>query len=167
MAQLYELALRYQQALDGLHGSISSVEADAAGRGLHHAMSDMVKGADSSGASAPEARPSFAPIVLRTTLASSIVAYVESIPWAQVTPQMLHEAEPGHLSALEVASRVFQLLFANAILADSISMASSPVAALLLRQVWSPLLNVVFTLRRTNSPLLYCGQCIMFASDAL
>lgn len=84
MAQLHELALQYQQALDGLRGDSLSDAANAASLPLRRAIkAAMIPPLD--GAVNYSALES---IILRTTLATSIVAYFERISWETVTLPM-------------------------------------------------------------------------------
>lgn len=129
MPQLYKLALQFQHALDGTCGSLSSTAADDAGASLMTAlMPGLSDGSD-------EDHSFLEPIILRSKLAASIVAYWERIPWGALTLQTLSAAA---VRTLGFCRELFPLLFYCAMGAAAASNGRSPVGALLLRQVWTP-----------------------------
>lgn len=81
-----------------------------------------------------------APIILQTTLAASITAYFERIPWAAVRPHSASASDVPFimnlLDGLQQGSTILGMLLdcAQLLAADPYSSAS-PAAALLLRQV--------------------------------
>jgi hypothetical protein len=134
MAELIELALQYQQALDGHSAAATSTAVEATGLALELAMREAAFPAAGDGSAAWKV---FQPIILQTTLATSIVAYFERTPWAALTPQMLSARGAAHgPSALESASRILLHLFHSALHPDCST--GKTVAALLLRQVRAP-----------------------------
>ena len=125
MGELIELALQYQQALDGNSATATSAAVETKGSVLELAMSRAVlptAGDDSATWKVLQ------PIILQTTLATSIVAYFERTPWAALTPQML--------SARRVAGGILLHLYNSTQYSDSTS--AQTAAALLLRQVLAP-----------------------------
>lgn len=131
MAELHELAVQYQRALDGTRGSIPSAAVDAASNALYHRIVAELK---------PDSEGIFndynflEPIILRTTLATSAAAYLERIPWTAVTPQMLSQPAGTPLGAVRVCSLVLgSLLHASRCIAGRGS--NTVPAALLLRQI--------------------------------
>ena len=125
MAELIELALQYQQALDGHSAAATSTAVEATGLALELAMREAAFPAAGDGSAAWKV---FQPIILQTTLATSIVAYFERTPWAALTPQML--------SARRVAGGILLHLYNSTQYSDSTS--AQTAAALLLRQVLAP-----------------------------
>lgn len=77
MAQLLELALQYQHALDGLSDSSWAAASEAGAR-----LRNAVKAARNNST----AQSSLVPIILRTQLATSMVSNLERIRWDEVTP---------------------------------------------------------------------------------
>lgn len=117
MARLKELALRYQQALDSL------ADSTTAGNAL------------SSAANSPgDGFQTLEPIILQTTLATSITVYLERIS----TPAVLLGLEGASVDEATIAGEVLGMLVQCAIRSHAASDARSPVAALLLRQVNFP-----------------------------
>ena len=136
MAQLRELALKYQHALDGVTGATSSAEAEAAGvtlyRGTRTAMSLLhLAGRD-------DPHSILEPIVMRKMLVAIIAAYLERTSWGAVTPQMLSAlvGKPltacGPLPMQECAWMLRILCQASMYTSDS---GGGILQALLLRQV--------------------------------
>ena len=91
MARLLELARRYQHALDGLSESTRDA-ASAAGLALWRAVPPEMTGGQRN-----RDLRKLEPIVLRTTLATTMVTYLERIPWGKVTLQMLMHPEGTHI----------------------------------------------------------------------
>lgn len=89
MAQLQELAKQYQQDLDRLVGNVTSAAAEASGRALYVAMHAP---SHTAGNAATVTAHFLRPLVLGMTLATSVVKYLEHIPWRAVSPQMLSAA---------------------------------------------------------------------------
>lgn len=129
MAQLHELALQFQQALEELDGSARSAAAEVKGQVLHKAMVAAYRAAGRGSASAMK---SAQPIILRTKLATAIVVYLERLPWASLTPQMLCVSGTAPPTVLEMASNILGLLY------NSVSPECHTVETLLLRQVSAP-----------------------------
>ena len=125
------LAPAFQQALD------SGTESFAAAAGK--ALSDVVRRQILPYRKGGGRNKDFLePIITGTTLATSMVRYLERIPWPEVTPQMLlldPEGTPGTaLYAAEVCGLLLLLLCESAVAAVA-SDETSLVPALLLRQV--------------------------------
>ena len=104
MAQLLDLASKYQQALDMACTGATAEAADASGRAFSGALQNAMRGAESEVMAASE------PIVLRTTLIVSIIAYFQRIPWTEVTPQMLVKPDGTMLAPLHLASSILRRL---------------------------------------------------------
>lgn len=130
MTQLLELALRYQHALDGLSES-NSAAASSAGHALCTALS--FAGADRGERSKNVKQ--LEPIILRTTLATSIVTYLEHIPWGKVTVQTLMQPQGTPVSEAILCGTLLDMLVAYTLDAESASNCSRSLGALLLRQV--------------------------------
>lgn len=134
MARLLDLARQYQQALDAAHGSVPDAAAVAAGSKLNQ----MANAATQPHEGGPVNYSALYPLILRTTLAASIVTHLERIPWAEVTLQMLREPAGTPLAAADgCAAMLVCLGLAAEQSADngSRSSSTSPLPALLLRQV--------------------------------
>ena len=88
MAQLVKLAKRFQRALDSVSEPLASpsTDADAAGRALLTELNTV----EQSSPGIPSSR-FLEPLVLKTQLVPSIVAYLERIPWAAATPEQFVE----------------------------------------------------------------------------
>lgn len=80
----------------------------------------------------------FEPIILQTTLAASLVAYLERIPWDEVTCQMLCDMQDAARSCVGTCCELLGILVSAAVSCTE-SDRSSQVPALLLRQVHRPL----------------------------
>lgn len=143
-AQLQELALRYQQARDGLSSSASSAGAEAAGSTVLHHAAEAVGQAFSTavhaacrvmGSSAADnASEVLNPITRRTSLAKLIVAYLQWIPCEEVTPRMVLQPTGTPLAAVHNCTRTLVCLL-NAALAQQDMSGESRVALLFLWQV--------------------------------
>lgn len=135
MTRLHDLALQFQQALNSFSAPFTHSAADAVGQALHEEilMAVHVCAAhpweDSS-----EDYSVLEPIILRTTLATSIVAYFERIPWEALTPQMLSEPEGTPVAAVKYCSSVLMSL-GYAALVSKPTHRGDTVLALLLQQV--------------------------------
>jgi hypothetical protein len=169
MAQLHILALQYQQALDSLRGISCTPHndaADEAGAALAEAM-DAVLAAP--GASIFDGLAALQTVVWQTTLAASIVAYWERIPWAEVTQQRLSGSGRPLPAALRISSSVLNNSYRSALNGSSGGNVAIPIAARLLRQVctscisakpsdWLPLhmscITLPLTLLKGGYPLL-------------
>ena len=138
MAPLQRLALQYQKALDSLSGPAGGAAANAAGRALLTAIAEATSGTGSL-----TSAETMHPVIKRTTLAASIVAYWERFPWAELTLQMLHFG-----AALQVSSIMLGRMYASASDADEDGRASDPRDVLLLLQQVRP----SFKLSRCFSP---------------
>lgn len=79
MVLLHELARQFQQEIDNIGQKLSTPTADTAGMVLVNAMME----ATASAADRNEGFSALQPIILRTTLAASIVQYFERLPWAE------------------------------------------------------------------------------------
>ena len=88
MAQLVKLAKRFQRALDNASDPLTSpaASADAAGQALMKQTDSLPR----SSRGGPASRY-LEPLVRKTQLLPSIVAYLERIRWAAVTPQKFVE----------------------------------------------------------------------------
>lgn len=132
MAQLLALAHAYQQALDGYRASTRNAASEA-GRELY-----MFRASMGPYPSDDAATRALEPIILQTTLAASIVTYLERIPWVAVTPQMLSRPLGTPLSELLVCGDFLGMFLECAVgeLEASCS-ARSTVSRRLLQQVRS------------------------------
>ena len=137
MAQLCELALQYQRELDSTSGLTRSAAARFAGVALLAAV-EASRGTDPEAPEAirPECRAALVPLILRTTLAASIVGCLERTPWAAVTWEMLGGEGDAFPAALNVDGTLFVWLYQAAM--PEGPQPSGPVTALLLRQVRAP-----------------------------
>ena len=106
MAQLLDLASKYQQALDMACTGATAEAADASGRAFFGALYSATSGREPvlMEAAALEL------IVLRTTLIASIIAYFQRIPWTEVTLRMLDQPDGTMLAALHLASSILRVL---------------------------------------------------------
>lgn len=134
MAQLRKLAVRHQQALDGLSSTFQSAEADSAGSALAVAVAEATTAVEGVRA---ETWTALEPVIMHTKLATSIVAYFERIPWGTLTTEMLCRREGSALAALNVNREVLTQLFASALRAGPNGY-KRPLAAELLQQVYTP-----------------------------
>lgn len=85
MAPLLKLADAFQKALDGVENPLTNDAADAKGLALFRAIFSTPGSSQGSG-------PGFKvlePLIIKTKLATSMVAYLERIPWETATPKML------------------------------------------------------------------------------
>ena len=82
VAQLVKLAKRFQRALDSVSDPLASPGASAAGRALLNVLGSVEQSSQGAPCSIY-----LEPVVLKTQLVPSIVAYLERIPWAAATPQ--------------------------------------------------------------------------------
>ena len=83
---------------------------------------------------------SLEPIVLQTTLATSITGYLERTLWAAVTPQLLCAAEGAPPAARDVAGDILCMLFATC------GVCSPSTVGHLLRQVRDPHTLISYTI---------------------
>lgn len=137
MARAQDLALQLQQALESDRASIDSIPSAAtvaAGVALFRAVSEASPAASGEASVGRQRLDSvLEPIILRTTLATSIVAHLEAIPWAAVTPRMLSEPAGSPLRVLETVTRLLLCFCNNAVVAAEEG--STALASALLRQV--------------------------------
>lgn len=127
MAGLHRLALQYQQALDSDRGTAPGGAVEAAGGALVCAVHQAMFSPEGF-AKDPSV---LEPIILRTTLAASLVEAVERIPWAAATPQMLSDTRGTPLAVADNGGWLLLHLCSAAEKAEG----SQTVPALLLRQV--------------------------------
>ena len=128
MAELLEMARQLQLMLDsGTRTGIAGLTAAA----INHVSARAGPGGFEEGSAALE------PIILRTTLAVSLVGHLERIPWASVTPQMLSEPAGSPIEAAASIAHLLNMLCKCAGCASAASNDSSKVAPVLLRQVRS------------------------------
>lgn len=125
MPQLIKLALQLQQALDSAGIASAAVAALAI---LHH-VGPAVESTPGTASASME------PVILRTTLATSIVTYLERIQWAEVTPRILCNPAGTPFECAYVGAGVLRLMFECTAAAASANNGRTPLAALLLRQV--------------------------------
>ena len=104
MAQLLDLASKYQQALDMACTGATAEAADASGRAFAAELRSAMLDEEYKGTAALEL------IVLRTTLIASIIVYFQRIPWTEVTPQMLVKPDGTMLAPLHLASSILRRL---------------------------------------------------------
>lgn len=121
MAQLLELALQYQQALDS-HQDMT--RADLALTSAAHSLRNPEQALET--------------VILRTTLATSIALYFERFSSAVGNPQLREQLQGTAVKEILVAGEVLGMLVMSASRAAAVSRGTSPLAALLLRQVWVP-----------------------------
>lgn len=140
MVQLYKLAQRYQRALDSPNGPNWSGAAKTAFNTLHRAMK-AARGADTHDLE-PFNR-ALRPIILQTTLATLIVAYLERIPWASLTPQILC-GQP--FSAAPDAAKILWLLSQSTWCENLNSRAVHNAASLLFTQRCMPACSMPLTM---------------------
>ena len=98
--EIREVAVQLQQALDGARGSLTSPALDRARRLLRMAMMAAASGSGQGDYNI------FEHIIRRTTLAASIVAFLERVPWAEITPQMLSETVGGGIAVVDVTPQM-------------------------------------------------------------
>ena len=127
MAHLVELAQRYKKILDGLSCTASTTAEYSAGWLLYKAMTAAL-------GDPYHKWKALEPIVLKTKLAASIVAYLERVPRVALIPQLLWEAEGAHPTAVAIAITVLGIILHCATEAAHDSNNSS-VPAIMLRQV--------------------------------
>ena len=129
MADLREIVVQYTSFLDSLHGASWSPLVDDTYQKLGAMMDDRLSGDRALGC-APDTEWLDC-IILRSTLATSIVAYLESVPWESLTAAGLCELDTSFLTAMQAC------LILGRLLDDAFSEAggSSPTGTLLLTQV--------------------------------
>ena len=132
MAQLRDLALRYQRTLGSVNGFTRSDAATQAGLALVESLDAAVTAAGA----VPDPWQAFEPVMHETALAASIVAYWERLPWTALTPQQL--CEQTFLSNTMVDCMILCTLAQCADVADDRSPDASPMASSLLKQVAPP-----------------------------
>lgn len=137
MAQLLELALRYQQALDSPNGTVTSAAADESGRALCEAVLAVLAGPAGGARRGTQSiidsdLTVLEPIILRTTLATSLVAQLERFPLQDVTLQMLWQPAGTSLIAALICAEMLSYLCISALKCIE-SDGTAPI--LLLRQV--------------------------------
>ena len=130
MADLRDLVVQYTSFLDSLHGVSWSPLKENAFHELHDFMGDQLSGGEAVGCGFDTEWLDC--IILRSTLATSIVAYLESVPWASLTAAGLCEIDTSFLTAMQ-ACHIFGRLVAGAL---SEAGRSSLRGALLLTQVF-------------------------------
>ena len=99
MAPLLAMALKYQRVLDDVT-ELNWLSASAVALSMH-------KRAKQAGVVPNQGLAGFKPleqIILQTTLAASMVKYLEGIPWASITLQMVKQTEGTPLSQLETCN---------------------------------------------------------------
>ena len=129
MAQLLDLASKYQQALDMACTGATAEAADASGRAFAAELRSVMLDEEYKGTAALEL------IVLRTTLIASIIVYFQRIPWTEVTPQMLVKPGGTLLAPLHLASSILRQLMQ--IFAQEGDSLEGGTAVAILRQVSS------------------------------
>lgn len=143
--RLQQLALRFEQALDGLpDGVMCSSASDAAGQALYEALS----AAPSESADKEHQWQAQEPIILKTHLAASFTAYFQRIS-KLLTPEALIETE-GTLAAARrsMCMLYHSMLYHSVMLRADLNSEDEHVhqlAAHLLQQVW-PRFHMVRTL---------------------
>ena len=130
-ADMHELAREFQQALDSGRGSEAAPGADSVGWML---LCIVLEQTQPEGTGRGRIQDVLEPIITGTTLATSMVRYLERIPWAEVTPQMLRCPAGTPLYVAEVCGEMLWFLCESANLAAADS-GSSPLPANILRQV--------------------------------
>ena len=94
--------------LDSLGEANTSAALDAAARALYAAAEAAMRAAGPA-----NEMTAMDPILLRTTLATSIVAYLKRLPWDALPPRMLSVAD-GHVpTALELAGMILKLCLSS------------------------------------------------------
>lgn len=140
MAQLLRLAQQFQEALDAVPVSGSSDAAELAGNELYRAMCAAVTATGSSisqlNRSGVEA---LQPIIIESVLAISIAAFLERLPWAAATPEMLCQPAGTPFAAVRNCINVLASLFRSAAAAAATDNGGTSLeAGILLRQVHTP-----------------------------
>ena len=136
MADLREDVVQYMSFLESLHGVSCSPPAVDALRELYGLVDDQDL-SDRILGSAPDTEWLDC-IILKSTLATSIVAYLESVPWASLTPDGLCEPNGCFRTVLQ-ACNILGLLLAGALSAVG---GSSLRVTLLVKQVYHHLLSL-------------------------
>lgn len=131
MGQLFELALRLQQALDSPDGYLTDDAVPALGTALLDAMH---RNADHTVCAEDVA--TLESIIMRTTLATSIVAHFERFPWTAVTARMMAAPRGTVLQGVLSCGAILEMLAHAAEAASQES--KGTLAVLLLRQVHTP-----------------------------
>ena len=130
MADLRNLVVQHTRFLDSTHGVSWSPLEENAFRELQKFMGDQLSG---GGALMSVFDTEWLDcIILRSTLATSIVAYLESVPWASLTAAGLCEIDTSFRMAMQ-ACHVLERLLVGAL---SEAGRSSRRIALLLTQVF-------------------------------
>ena len=130
MADLRDLVVQYTSFLDSLHGVSWSPLVENAYHELHKIMCDQLSGGEAVGCGFDTEWLDC--IILRSTLATSIVAYLDSVPWASLTAAGLCEIDTSFRTAMQ-ACHVLESLLTGAV---SKAGRSSLRGALLLKQVF-------------------------------
>ena len=130
MADLRDHAVQYKSFLDSLHGVSCSPLTASGFFELHHFMGDQISGDEGLGCG-PDTEWLDC-IILQSTLATSIVAYLESVPWESLTPDGLCELDTSFLLVLQACDILGKLLTG----AVSDAGRSSLRGALLVKQVY-------------------------------
>lgn len=127
MASLLRLAEDFQRSLDRIGRGGTSAAADTAGWDLYHGFQTTMQ--PFFGDPEPDTEV-LEPIILRTTLAESIVLYLERFPWVEVTVQMLEKPPNTVFSPVGIASEILRRLYETAELSSK-----GKVSSVLFKQV--------------------------------
>lgn len=106
-------------------------QASAMGRALGDAMEIVLRPAGNAPNTSFKA---LHPIIVQTTLAASVAAYLERISWATVALQLLGQHRGSLLENVSVAANIMNKLFGSVSRSSLLSNANLP--ALFLRQVY-------------------------------
>ena len=108
MADLRDRVVQYMSFLDSLHGVSWSPLKSSGYFELHQLMDDQVSGDRALGCG-PDTEWLDC-IILQSTLATSIVAYLEIVPWESLTPAGLCELDTSFLTVLQACDILRRLL---------------------------------------------------------
>ena len=130
MSDLRDHVVQYMSFLDSAHGVSWSPLIERGFFELHQFMDDQISGDEGLGCD-PDTEWLDC-IILRSTLATSIVAYLESVPWESLTPAGLCNRDSSFRTVHQVCD-IFGRLLDGAISEDC---RSSLRGALLVKQVF-------------------------------
>ena len=101
MARMVQMARQFQEALDDVSAPDTRVAAGLAAP-IVSCVEQRVGGRMDVAA--------LEPVILQTTLASSMVAFLERVPWAAATAAMLHNPGPTPFSLSSLLAHLMKML---------------------------------------------------------